>query len=87
MKSLCQVTNNKIMHTVLRERYLRNDVPCGVEACPTCINNGEQDQLPSRGKDSGHPDYPNGHIVIPDTNVILGQVRFLKNATFIFISI
>ncbi|KAJ3865942.1 hypothetical protein EV359DRAFT_72131 [Lentinula novae-zelandiae] len=38
---------------VLRERYLRDDVACGIE---------------------GHELFPNGHHILPDTNVFLAQV-------------
>ncbi|EJD52508.1 RNB-domain-containing protein [Auricularia subglabra TFB-10046 SS5] len=63
---------------VLRERYLRDDIGCGVGACTSC--DGPLD-LPARG-DTSHSAYPQGHFVLPDTNVFLGQMDLVENTTF-----
>lgn len=56
---------------VLRERYLRDDVSCGIEGCRECETTNLA--LPSAG-DKLHPSFPNGHFILPDTNVFLSQV-------------
>ena len=57
---------------VLRERYLRNDVGCGVSGCRSCVQPA-QVLLPSRGSNESKL-FPDGHFVVPDTNVFLAQV-------------
>ena len=62
-----------IMHiSVLRERYLRDDVGCGIDNCTLCPDSSDG-PLPASGSQC-HPSYPHGHFVLPDTNVFLGQV-------------
>lgn len=60
--------------SVLRERYLRDDIACGIIGLCDSTN----PTLPARG-DLTHTTYPNGHYILPDTNVFLHQVRiYLK---------
>ena len=61
---------------VLRERYLRDDVGCGIERCRACLASSG-DVLPFLG-DRRHPLFPNGHFVLPDTNVFLSQVSLIE---------
>lgn len=61
---------------VIRERYLRDDVACGIEGCILC-NSTTATPLSATG-DTGHKLFPIGHYVIPDTNVFLHQVRALS---------
>jgi exosome complex exonuclease DIS3/RRP44 len=56
--------------SVLRERYLRDDVACGIEQCREC----NADVLPASG-DRTHTMFPHGHFILPDTNVFLSQVN------------
>lgn len=58
---------------VLRERYLRNDVSCGIQGCRECESETSS-ALPTLGE-MGHPSFLDGHFVLPDTNVFLSQVR------------
>ena len=63
-----------IFVSVLRERYLRDDVSCGIENCTACdCNQG----LPASG-DKTHSAFPEGHFIIPDTNVFLSQVSIFS---------
>ena len=57
---------------VIRERYLRDDVSCGIEMCRECISSPGP-RLPFSGA-GDHKLFPNGHFVLPDTNVFLSQV-------------
>lgn len=54
---------------VLRECYLRDDVSCGIGGCGKC----QETELPPMGT-KNHSVFPQGHFVIPDTNVFLSQV-------------
>lgn len=57
---------------VIRERYLRDDVSCGIEKCRECTSTPGS-CLPFSGP-VDHKQFPDGHFVLPDTNVFLAQV-------------
>lgn len=59
--------------SVLRERYLRNDVGCGISGCKTCVYPVQIPLLPPGGSTECES-FPDGHFVVPDTNVFLAQV-------------
>lgn len=61
--------------SVIRERYLRDDVVCGLQGCRVC-SNPEDSSLPRNGA-TDHKQFPQGHFILPDTNVFLAQVRVL----------
>jgi exosome complex exonuclease DIS3/RRP44 len=65
---------------VLRERYLRDDVGCGIQNCTAC-DNSMADTLPFSG-DTQHKSFPEGHFVLPDTNVFLSQMDLMESALF-----
>ncbi|KAJ7139526.1 RNB-domain-containing protein [Mycena epipterygia] len=65
---------------VLRERYLRDDVGCGIHNCSSC-DNSAADTLPFSG-DTQHKSFPEGHFVLPDTNVFLSQMDLMESALF-----
>lgn len=65
---------------VLRERYLRQDVSCGIDRCALCPSTTEE-VLPATG-DVEHKLFPNGHFVLPDTNVFLAQMDLIESNLF-----
>ena len=73
-----QITNG--CAEVLRERYLRDDVGCGIESCRMCPTTTEE-ILPSSGEPK-HKLFPNGHFVLPDTNVFLAQMDLIESSLF-----
>ncbi|EKM52263.1 uncharacterized protein PHACADRAFT_211534 [Phanerochaete carnosa HHB-10118-sp] len=67
---------------VLRERYLRDDVSCGIHSCRQCASIEEsKPTLPSSGS-LDHSSFPNGHFVLPDTNVFLAQMDLIESNLF-----
>ncbi|EPS99974.1 hypothetical protein FOMPIDRAFT_1123315 [Fomitopsis schrenkii] len=64
---------------VLRERYLRDDVGCGIDGCSLCHDLREF-TLPSDG--SALANFPNGHFILPDTNVFLAQMDLMESGLF-----
>ncbi|KII94407.1 hypothetical protein PLICRDRAFT_100657 [Plicaturopsis crispa FD-325 SS-3] len=66
---------------VLRERYLRDDVSCGIAKCRACPAPLDAAVLPAEGK-SSHPLYTNGHFLLPDTNVFLSQMDLMESTLF-----
>ncbi|KAI0303388.1 RNB-domain-containing protein [Multifurca ochricompacta] len=65
---------------VVRERYLRDDVSCGIEKCRECASTLES-HLPFSGA-VDHKLFPNGHFVLPDTNVFLAQMDLMESSFF-----
>ncbi|KAG2063668.1 RNB-domain-containing protein [Suillus decipiens] len=65
---------------VLRERYLRDDISCGVDGCRAC-NTTTQTVL-SRSGDTTHKSFPTGHYILPDTNVFLAQMDLIESNYF-----
>uniref|UniRef100_A0A0W0FZA6 Ribosomal RNA-processing protein 44 n=1 Tax=Moniliophthora roreri TaxID=221103 RepID=A0A0W0FZA6_MONRR len=65
---------------VLRERYLRDDVACGLAGCRECPSTSEE-PLPTNG-DQRHQLFPNGHFVLPDTNILLAQMDLIESNLF-----
>jgi exosome complex exonuclease DIS3/RRP44 len=63
------VASFELIHLVLRERYLRDDIDSGIRG----ISTNENAPLPPRG-DLSHTLFPHGHFIILDTNVVLHQV-------------
>ncbi|KAJ3937450.1 MAG: RNB-domain-containing protein [Lentinula lateritia] len=65
---------------VLRERYLRDDVACGIEGCRECSTEISR-LLPLSGS-LEHDLFPNGHYILPDTNVFLAQMDLIESSLF-----
>ncbi|GAW00013.1 RNB-domain-containing protein [Lentinula edodes] len=65
---------------VLRERYLRDDVACGIEGCRECSTELSRLLPPSGGLE--HRLFPNGHYILPDTNVFLAQMDLIESSLF-----
>ncbi|KAK1926504.1 hypothetical protein DB88DRAFT_450259, partial [Papiliotrema laurentii] len=65
--------------SVLRERYVRDDIPCGFEQCHLCRNfPGFKAVLPKIGY-TNHSKFNErpGHYLVVDTNVVLNQIDLL----------
>ncbi|KAK4508454.1 hypothetical protein PRZ48_002192 [Zasmidium cellare] len=62
---------------VVRELYLRQDIPCSSQLCSTCIDlapagfHGKQDPPVLSATPAGTTQYPQGHYLVPDTNAFL----------------
>lgn len=65
---------------VVRERYLRVDIPCGLSFCTLCDN--QQPRLLSLKSSPRHHSFPNDHFILPDTNVFLHQIDLIESPLF-----
>ncbi|KAH7884979.1 hypothetical protein F5I97DRAFT_1937308 [Phlebopus sp. FC_14] len=65
---------------VLRERYLRDDIYCGIRQCRICPGHADA-VLPASG-DATHTTFSTGHYVLPDTNVFLSQMDLVESTHF-----
>jgi exosome complex exonuclease DIS3/RRP44 len=77
-KTFVKKTRKGNVLKVVREHYLRDDVWCGANHCTNCgqSENNILDSVP-QSLSSQLCDYP--HYIIPDTNVVLHQVRIYKH--------
>lgn len=59
---------------IVREHYLRDDISCGSEICEHCANDAKSPVL-EKTPESRSKIYNSAHYIIPDTNVVLHQVK------------
>ena len=71
---------------VVREQYLRKDIPCSSQLCSACATNAAADasghvpkpvlsRQPAKTKA-----FPTGHYIMPDTNVLLTAIDLLEHS-------
>uniref|UniRef100_A0A8C9G3F9 Protein DIS3 homolog n=1 Tax=Pavo cristatus TaxID=9049 RepID=A0A8C9G3F9_PAVCR len=65
---------------VVREHYLRDDIPCGADACPLCpVRPGQPLGLEARPSGAASSLCPGPHYLLPDTNLLLHQIDILED--------
>ncbi|KAL0261141.1 exosome catalytic subunit dis3 [Diplodia seriata] len=70
-------TRSGKVQKIVRELYLRQDIPCSSKLCSTCLDaapkdyNGKVAPFVLSEKPAGTKTFPNGHYLIPDTNAFL----------------
>lgn len=69
-KQFLKISKRGSVAKVVREHYLRSDIPCGVQGCPSC-EQSSSDLLPSL-----LPDLP---ILVLDANVLLHQTDVVEH--------
>ena len=60
---------------IVREHYLRDDIGCGAPGCAACGGAHEGPVLELQPLDRASSLCPQPHYLLPDTNVLLHQVR------------
>lgn len=60
---------------IVREHYLRDDIGCGASGCAACGSAHEGPVLEPQPLDRVSSLCPQPHYLLPDTNVLLHQVR------------
>ncbi|PIB02180.1 Exosome complex exonuclease DIS3 [Cercospora beticola] len=69
---------------VVRELYLRQDIPCSSNLCTECIDiapagfNGKKEPFVLSATPAGTKLYPGGHYLVPDTNAFLNAMDFFE---------
>ncbi|WFD34393.1 exosome catalytic subunit dis3 [Malassezia cuniculi] len=73
------------VQTVLRENYLRNDIPCGRVACTECADRYEKEaktREPALERAGISNTAAPPHYVVIDANVVLHQMDVLESSVF-----
>jgi exosome complex exonuclease DIS3/RRP44 len=69
---------------VVRELYLRQDIPCSSQLCATCIDlapvsfNGKSAPAVLSATPKGTKTVPQGHYLVPDTNALLSAMDLFE---------
>jgi exosome complex exonuclease DIS3/RRP44 len=69
---------------VVRELYLRQDIPCSSQLCTTCIDlapvgfNGKSAPAVLSATPRGTKTVPQGHYLVPDTNALLSAMDLFE---------
>ncbi|KAL7983928.1 hypothetical protein Chor_000804 [Crotalus horridus] len=79
-RSFLKRTRGGAVLKVVREHYLRDDVGCGVPACPLCEGEVPQRGLQAAPSCPASPLVPRPHYLLLDTNVVLHQIDVLEDA-------
>lgn len=79
-RGFIKISTRGSVQKVVREHYLRDDIPCGITACRVCANPDSSILLEPSPKQN--PSYPDPHIIIPDTNILLHHLDVLERPVF-----
>ncbi|KEF52053.1 uncharacterized protein A1O9_12043 [Exophiala aquamarina CBS 119918] len=85
-KVFIRSTRNGRVQKVVKEQYLRKDIPCSSELCSTCAStavadaNGVVPKFVLSKRPIGTKAFPKGHYLLPDTNVLLSGMDVFEEA-------
>nr|POF08126.1 exosome complex exonuclease dis3 [Quercus suber] len=69
---------------IVREIYLRQDIPCSSQLCPICLDlapagfNQKAERPILSATPAGAKEYPGGHYLVPDTNAFLSAMDLFE---------
>ncbi|CAG8949520.1 hypothetical protein HYFRA_00007752 [Hymenoscyphus fraxineus] len=69
---------------IVRELYLRQDIPCSSKLCTACLKNAPRDAsgvlapFVLSAKPAGTKKYTQGHYLVPDTNALLNALDLFE---------
>ncbi|RDA93125.1 hypothetical protein CP533_4064 [Ophiocordyceps camponoti-saundersi (nom. inval.)] len=72
---------------IVREVYLRTDIPCSSKVCKACLQEAPKNSsgkvLPFvlSEKPAGTKSFPNGHYLVPDTNALLNAMDLFEQSS------
>ncbi|KAG9232907.1 exosome complex exonuclease exoribonuclease-like protein [Amylocarpus encephaloides] len=82
-------TKSGKVQKIVRELYLRQDIPCSSKLCTSCLKTAPRDAsgvlapLVLSAKPAGTKKYKQGHYLVPDTNALLNALDlFEQTAAF-----
>ncbi|KAK6865145.1 exosome complex exonuclease dis3 [Apiospora arundinis] len=80
-------TKSGKVQKIVREVYLRQDIPCSSKLCSKCRNTapanavGVVNPFVLSDKPAGTKEYPQGHYLVPDTNALLNAMDLFEQST------
>ncbi|KIX00128.1 uncharacterized protein Z518_10265 [Rhinocladiella mackenziei CBS 650.93] len=83
-KVFIRSTKSGRVQKVVREQYLRKDIPCSSQLCPSCAGTaaanavGVVPKFVLSKRPAGTTAFPNGHYLMPDTNVLLSGMDLFE---------
>ena len=88
-KVFIRSTKSGKVQKVVKEQYLRDDIPCCSKLCPICPSkaptdaHGNVSEMVLSSRPAGTKAFPAGHYLIPDTNALLnGMDLFEQTSAF-----
>ncbi|KAI9862526.1 MAG: exosome catalytic subunit dis3 [Trichoglossum hirsutum] len=88
-KVFVRSTKSGKVQKIVRELYLRQDIPCSSTLCSLCLSNAPADANGTvvpfvlSDRPAGTKAFPNGHYLVPDTNALLnGMDLFEQTSAF-----
>ncbi|KAI1079552.1 RNB-domain-containing protein [Whalleya microplaca] len=80
-------TESGKVQKIVREVYLRQDIPCASKLCARCYasaprtSNNELPPFILSDKPAGTKAYPQGHYLVPDTNALLNAMDLFEQSS------
>ncbi|KAI0882805.1 RNB-domain-containing protein [Annulohypoxylon maeteangense] len=80
-------TKSGKVQKIVREVYLRQDIPCSSKLCSKCMETaprsfmGERSPFVLSDKPAGTKAYPQGHYLVPDTNALLNAMDLFEQSS------
>ncbi|KAI0110135.1 RNB-domain-containing protein [Daldinia grandis] len=86
-KTYVRSTKSGKVQKIVREVYLRRDIPCSSKLCSQCLitaprnASGQLSPFVLSDKPAGTKTYPQGHYLVPDTNALLNAMDLFEQSS------
>ncbi|CAK7199257.1 exosome catalytic subunit dis3 [Sporothrix eucalyptigena] len=86
-KTFVRTTKSGKVQKIVREVYLRQDIPCSSQLCGTCQENAPRDSAGHvspfilSDRPASTTAYPQGHYLVPDTNAFLTAMDLFEQTS------
>ncbi|KAI1334795.1 mitotic control protein dis3 [Xylariaceae sp. FL0016] len=89
-KTYVRSTKSGKVQKIVREVYLRDDIPCSSRLCSRCLASAPRSSSNTvapfvlSDKPAGTKAYPQGHYLVPDTNALLNAMDLFEESSAFF---
>ncbi|EGX90599.1 mitotic control protein dis3 [Cordyceps militaris CM01] len=86
-KTYVRSTRTGKVQKIVREVYLRTDIPCSSQLCRACLEfaprnaAGQAQPFVLSAKPAGTKAFPRGHYLVPDTNALLNAMDLFEQSS------
>ncbi|KAL2212134.1 RNB-domain-containing protein [Sarocladium strictum] len=86
-KTYVRSTRSGKVQKIVREVYLRTDIPCSSRLCRACLENAPRNATQQSqpfvlsDKPAGTKEFPQGHYLMPDTNALLNAMDLFEQTS------